>query len=98
VRGTDVVGTCAFKSRPVDGRAEIAYFTLPAFEGQGVATGMARLLIQIALQAEPGVQVIARTLPEPNASNHLLGKLGFQFAGAVQDPEDGTVWEWHLPR
>ena len=38
----EVVGACAFKTPPRDGQVEIAYFTFPEWEGQGMATRMAR--------------------------------------------------------
>lgn len=89
-----LVGTCAFKSAPIDGEVEIAYFTFPEHEGQGVATRMAQLLVNLA--SENGVvRTKAQTLPEPNASTRILEKLGFVFAGSVNHPEDGEVWEWH---
>lgn len=94
--GPDVVGTCAFKTGPRLGKVEIAYFTFPPFEGQGIATGMARALIEIARTADRTIEITAQTLPQPNASNAILRKLGFQFFGTGNDPEEGKVWEWRL--
>jgi RimJ/RimL family protein N-acetyltransferase len=91
-----LVGVCGFKTAPQDGRVEIAYGTKPGFEGQGVATQMARELIRIARDHDPQIKVFAQTLPEENASTSLLKKLGFQCLGSVEHPEDGTVWEWEL--
>ena len=91
------VGGGGFKGAPANGKVEIAYFTLPELEGQGYATATARALTALARDASPDVTVMARTLPEKNASNALLQKLGFAFAGDVDDPEDGPVWEWHAP-
>ena len=91
-----VVGSCDFKSPPVDGRVEIAYFTFPGNEGQGIATSMASEVVRIANAANATVLVIAQTLPEENASTAVLKKLGFQLVGPVDHPEDGTVWEWVL--
>jgi RimJ/RimL family protein N-acetyltransferase len=89
-----IVGTCGFKSGPVDSTVEIAYFTFPGFEGRGFATAMADKLIALAL-ASPSVQhIIAHTLPEPNASGHILTKVGMQWMGEVDDPEDGKLWRW----
>jgi len=89
-----VVGTCAFKGPPLRGEVEVAYFTFPTHEGQGYATAMARALCDRAA-ARGGVQrVRAHTLPERNASVRVLEKLGFQWDGDVQDPEDGPVWRW----
>ncbi len=90
-----VVGTCGFKTGPTpDGEVEIAYFTFPAYEGRGWATAMAGELVRIA-RGEASVRCItAHTLPQENASTCILRKLGFQHAGSVEDPEDGTVWRW----
>ncbi len=88
------VGTCAFTAAPKKGRVEIAYFTFPEFEGRGIATQMAQKLLEIAHEHEPTLTVFANTLPEKNASNSILKKLGFEFAGTIEHPEDGTIWEW----
>ena len=88
------VGSCGFTSAPTAGVAEIAYFTYPDFEKRGIATSMAQRLISIAQECDPSVRIIAHTLTEENASNHILKKLGFVFAGTVDHPEDGKIWEW----
>ena len=93
-----VVGTCGFKSGPLDGRVEIAYFTFPGYEGKGVATQMARQLLLIAKDAQPDLIVAAQTLPERNASHRVLEKLGFTCQGSLQHAEDGTVLEWRSDR
>lgn len=91
-----MVGTCSFKGPPRDGVLEIAYFTFPGHEGRGIATEMARFLVQRARESEGVAQVIAHTLPEPNASTRVLEKIGMRFAGAAE--EDGIpVWRWVLP-
>jgi RimJ/RimL family protein N-acetyltransferase len=90
-----VVGTCAFKTAPrADGSIEIAYFTFPAFEGQGFATAMAQKLIALALGAPVVRRVMAHTLPQCNASTRVLEKAGMRCVGEVDDPEDGRVWRW----
>ena len=89
----EVVGSCAFKSPPTaDGIVEIAYFTYPGFEGRGYATAMATKLIALAGGSPMVRQVIAHTLPEPNASTRVLQNAGMTFAGEVIDPDDGRVW------
>jgi RimJ/RimL family protein N-acetyltransferase len=97
VCGSDVVGTCAFKAAPVRERVEIAYYTFPPHEGRGMAAAMAAQLIHIARTERPVIEVIAQTLPERNASNRILEKLGFELSGVAIDPEDGPVWQWRLP-
>ncbi|MCP5144745.1 MAG: GNAT family N-acetyltransferase [Gammaproteobacteria bacterium] len=90
------VGTCGFKSPPVDNRVEIAYFTFPGFEGRGFATGMARALIDISVNEAPAVCIAAQTLPEESASTSILRRLGFVCVDTVFHPDDGPVWEWRL--
>lgn len=89
-----VVGACAFKTPPANGRVEIAYFTFPQFENHGYATHMAQCLVQIAEDTDDSIQVIARTLPIMGPSASVLKKCGFQKTGEVLHPEDGLVWEW----
>ena len=92
-----VVGTCGFKHGPeADGSVEIAYFTFPAFERRGYATAMARELLRRSLQSDAVREVIAHTLPEHNASTRILEKVGLQFAGEIEDPEDGRIWRWRF--
>jgi len=90
------VGTCAFKTPPIDGRVEIAYFTFPGNEGHGIATSMARALVEKTMPEAQGVRICAQTLPERNASTRVLEKLGFQQIAEIEHPEDGKVWEWEL--
>jgi GNAT superfamily N-acetyltransferase len=90
-----VVGTCSYKGPPdADGAVEIAYFTLPVYEGRGYATAMAALLTARAGASPPARAVRAHTLPERNASVRILEKLGFAHLGEIVDPEDGPVWRW----
>lgn len=91
------VGTCAFKAPPEKGRVEIAYFTFPGFEGRGIASTMVSGLLELAQRPGAGVDVVAQTLPEPNAANAILRKHGFRFVGTVNHPQDGLVWEWQRP-
>ncbi len=96
-----LVGACAFKSPPVPNETgpatvEIGYLTFPKFEGQGIATEMVRELLKIAHAQQPSLTIVAQTEGEDNASNAILRKFGFQFTGAIDDGEDGTMWEWRL--
>jgi [ribosomal protein S5]-alanine N-acetyltransferase len=40
------------------------------------------------------LRLIAHSLTEENASTRILRKLGFQFIGAIEHPEDGRIWKW----
>jgi ribosomal-protein-alanine N-acetyltransferase len=90
-----VIGTGAFKGPPDDGgTAELAYAIVPAFEGQGFATEVAKALVEFASADERVHLLRAHTLPESNASTRVLAKCGFAFVGEVVDPDDGPVWRW----
>jgi RimJ/RimL family protein N-acetyltransferase len=91
-----VIGTCAFVSAPEGGAVEIAYFTFQGGEGRGLATAMARALVDVARTSRQVRAVRAHTLPADGPSPGVLRKLGFQRAGEVQDPDEGMVWRWEL--
>jgi ribosomal-protein-alanine N-acetyltransferase len=96
VNGLRPVGICSFKSPPMNGRVELAYFTFPEHEGRGIATEMASRLVEMT-NARPDVScVAAQTLVARNASHRVLEKLGFQAIGTVEHSEDGVVLEWQL--
>jgi ribosomal-protein-alanine N-acetyltransferase len=79
----------------VEGAVEIAYYTFPGFESQGIATAMAAFLIERARMLQDVTRVIAHTLREPNASTRVLEKVGMRFAGEAVD--DGTpAWRWEI--
>ena len=90
-----LVGTCAFATPPEEGEAEIAYYTFPPYEGLGMATAMARALIDIA--RDGGLDAVtAKTLPQENASTKVLRHAGFDLEGPDVDEVDGEVWRWRL--
>ena len=90
-----VVGIAGFKGPPdLDGVVEIAYGIVPGYEGRGYATEAAAALVDFAQRDDRTRIVRAHTLPERNASTHVLTKCGFELLGEVIDPEDGLVWRW----
>jgi RimJ/RimL family protein N-acetyltransferase len=93
----ELVGWGGFKGPPKGGVVEIGYEIAEGRRGLGLATAAAQAMVAEAF-AEPAVTaVIAHTLPERNASNHVLEKLGFVFDG--EDDEDGqAVWRYVLGR
>ncbi|MBY0434740.1 MAG: GNAT family N-acetyltransferase [Cyclobacteriaceae bacterium] len=90
------MGQCAFKSKPQNGKVEIAYYVFAPFERQGIATEACRLLTELSIKADPTIMVTARTLMKENASTKVLRKNNYEFVGIVADPEDGDVWEWRF--
>lgn len=90
-----MVGGCSFKGPEAQGAVEIAYYTFPGFEGQGIGTAMAQFLVERARLLPDVTRVIAHTLREHNGSTRILEKVGMRFAGEAED--DGTpAWRWEI--
>lgn len=90
----EVVGVGGFKGAPKNNKVEIAYGTKPEMEGRGYASKICGHLVKMALENNPDLVVIARTLMEENPSTSILRKNNFKHVGVVNDPDDGDVWEW----
>lgn len=92
----ELVGACTFKAPPRDGVVEIALQTFAGFEGRGVAQEMTRQLVQRAWDVDPGLSLVAHTLPRRNPAGSILSKLGFARLGEVRLPDQSAVWQWRL--
>lgn len=90
----ELIGSAAFKGRPVNNTVEIAYGTMETHRQKGVGTRICKKLVDLSLATDPLVRITARTLPENNYSTKILQKNNFLLLGMVNDPEDGDVWEW----
>ena len=94
-----IAGVAGYAGPPTsDGAVEIAYAIAPSCQGRGLATRAARELINRAFQDIRVRLVCAHTLPGNNASTRILEKLGMHLVGLANDPDEGTVWRWELPR
>ena len=92
-----IVGWGGFKGPPADGVVELGYEIAERLRGRGLATAAAREMLNEAFADERVTTVIAHTLPEPNASNHILEKLGFRHDGERLHGDE-TVWRYVLRR
>ena len=91
----ELVGGCAvFMKNPNENVVEVAYNTFPRFQNQGFASEMCRQLVDLALDTDSNLTVIAHTLPEENYSTRILKKNGFELEGTIWDEEDGNIWKW----
>ncbi|MCB2137446.1 MAG: GNAT family N-acetyltransferase [Rhodobacteraceae bacterium] len=96
IQDGEAVGGGAFVGAPRNGAVEIAYFTLPDRQGQGIATLTATALVEIARSGTKDIAVLAKTLPRPNTSARLLQRLGFDRTGLAHDHDIGEAWLWTL--
>jgi [ribosomal protein S5]-alanine N-acetyltransferase len=90
----ELVGSAAFKGRPMNGVVEIAYSTFDNFRRQGIGATICEKLVELSVKTDPSVRITARTLPERNYSTRILEKNNFTCLGVVEDADDGLVWEW----
>lgn len=90
----ELVGSAAFKGKPVNNTVEIAYGTMEDQRQKGIGTSICKQLVELSIATDPAIRITARTLPEKNYSTRILEKNKFILLGYVTDPEDGEVWEW----
>ncbi|MFT3794665.1 GNAT family N-acetyltransferase [Flavobacterium sp.] len=91
-----LIGSGGYKGKPVDGMVEIGYEIAPDYRDKGLATEMAKGLIQNAFAHPEVTKVIAHTLGQENASTKVLSKCGFKKTQEFEDPDDGLIWRWEL--
>jgi ribosomal-protein-alanine N-acetyltransferase len=93
----ELVGWGGFKGTPRDGAVEVGYEIAPVRQGRGLATAALRAMVAEAFADDRVERVIAHTLPEPNASNRVLEKVGFRFEREAVE-RGATVWRFSLGR
>ncbi len=98
IREDKIVGSCGFVGQPKDGKVELAYWTFPEFEKQGIASFACKELVSIAIRTDRSLKITAKTAPEHNASTKILEKNNFVFSEIVQDEEIGDAWLWEHKR
>ena len=59
----ELVGSAAFKGRPINNTVEISYGTNENYRQKGVATRICKQLVELSLATDPSVRITARTLP-----------------------------------
>lgn len=96
VKDDEIVGSCGYTGKPVDGKVEIAYWTFKEYEGQGIASFACNELISISRKTDTTIKITAKTEPRNNASTKILVNNGFTFSEVVQDEEIGDAWLWSL--
>ncbi|MFM2266927.1 MAG: hypothetical protein RL757_368 [Bacteroidota bacterium] len=94
-----IIGTCGYKGAPdPNGRIEIGYEIAPDYQNRGLATQVARLLVENAFAHAHIHEVWAHTIERNNASTRVLEKAGFLFDCEVMDSEDGLIFRWILKK
>lgn len=91
----ELVGWGGFKGPPKDGVVEVGYEIAEARRGRGLATAATSAMVAEAFSDDRVTTVIAHTLPERNASNRVLEKVGFTYDGAAAENGE-VVWRYSL--
>ncbi|HEX8515892.1 MAG TPA: GNAT family N-acetyltransferase [Bacteroidia bacterium] len=94
-----LIGSGGYKGKPsADGTVELGYEIAPRYRNRGIATEMAKGLIENAFKDERVKSIIAHTLGQENPSTKVLQKCGFEKVDEINDPDDGLVWKWELKK
>lgn len=94
-----LIGSCGYKGQPnEDGEVEIGYEIKSEYRNKGLATELAKALVENAFNFDTVNSVQAHTLGEVNASTKVLSKCGFQKTDEIEDKENGAIWKWELKR
>lgn len=89
-----LIGSGGYVAPPAERTIEIGYELAPEFRGQGLGTASARALVDNALASGEVDRIVAHTLANENPSTGVLRSLGFTLEREIEDPSEGTVWEW----
>lgn len=84
------IGLCGLVRRDYLPHADLGFAFLPAFRGQGYAHEAARATLAHARDDFGMTHLAAVTSLDNEPSKSLLRKLGFDPAGQVRSPADGT--------
>jgi [ribosomal protein S5]-alanine N-acetyltransferase len=94
-----LAGSCGYVGRPnAEGTVEIGYEIAASRRQLGLATEAVQALIDHAFTHDEVQSVMAHTLAVPNPSTRILRRFGFLQVAELEDPEEGKIWRWELPR
>ena len=96
----EAIGSAGFVSQSSrDGRRELGYSIYPSFQGQGLASEAASVLVAWAL-AQPGTGSVRATIPPWHAaSQRVAARAGLRRTGRMEtDPDEGPVEVWERKR
>lgn len=87
-----IAGVVGFFEFAEPGDLELLYALLPAHWGRGLATEMARAVIEVALAR--GIDPVRASVDAPNAASlRVLARLGFEEVGREPATPPRTKWE-----
>jgi [ribosomal protein S5]-alanine N-acetyltransferase len=88
-----IVGSCGFKTAPVQGQVEVGYGVAEVARGNGAATAALQSLVSRAFDAG-ATSVLAEVAPTNHASTRVVLKAGFKNTGSRVDDDNEVVVQW----
>ncbi|WP_375194114.1 GNAT family N-acetyltransferase [Marinobacter sp.] len=82
--GGQPIGMCGLIKRPELDTPDLGFAFLREHCGNGYATEASEGVLNYEVESRALLRIMAITLPENNASNHVLRKCGFTFIGHVE--------------
>jgi [ribosomal protein S5]-alanine N-acetyltransferase len=92
-----VVGGCAFKGAPINGRVEVLYGVSKTERGRGIASAAVGELVAVAF-ANGAAEVLAEVEPHNLGSTGVLRRCGFTRLGDRKADDGVEVEQWVLAR
>jgi RimJ/RimL family protein N-acetyltransferase len=92
--GDTIIGSAGFKGPPINNTVEIAYGTFEEYRRMGVGTAICRKLVELVIQTDPVLEIIAHTLPSNKFSEQVLLKNDFSFLRMETNKATGKVYCW----
>ena len=94
-----VVGSCGFKTAPVQGSVEIHCGVAASERSRGIATTAIGKLIALAFSSGIVNEVFACVRPDNTASSKVVERLGFVAGALITDSngEEVVRWSWSQP-
>jgi ribosomal-protein-alanine N-acetyltransferase len=94
-----ILGSCRFKTVPVEGEVEISYGVARELRRQGIATAAVGQLVALAAAEKSVRRVVAHILPDNDPSSRLASRLGFARERIFTNLHGDEVarWVWSTP-
>jgi len=94
-----LIGDIGFKGKPDEnGKIEIGYSIISEYRKQGFAKEIVEAFLKFGF-SKTAVKVIeAQTKTDNIGSIKILERLAMKQSGTVEDPQDGTMFQWKLEK
>lgn len=94
-----LIGDIGFKGKPDEnGKIEIGYSIISEYRKQGFATEIVEAFLKFGFSKTTVKVIEAQTKTDNIGSIKILERLAMKQIGTVEDPQDGTMFQWKLEK